>query len=86
MTINSVLGPINPDDLGFTLIHEHLSVGMPGWELDPDDCNRSDEISGAVDKMAEIIFVRLECQFRRVALHLQIVGKRLNCTLHITHR
>ncbi len=55
MTINSVLGPINADDLGFTLIHEHLSVGMPGWELDPDDCNRSDEISGAVDKMAEIM-------------------------------
>jgi len=32
--INTVLGPIHPDDLGLTLIHEHLTVGMPGWECD----------------------------------------------------
>jgi predicted metal-dependent phosphotriesterase family hydrolase len=34
MKINSVLGPIKVDDLGSTLIHEHLGIGWPGWELD----------------------------------------------------
>lgn len=28
--INTVLGPISPDDLGFTLMHEHVMVGGPG--------------------------------------------------------
>lgn len=33
-TVNTVLGPCTPEDLGFTLIHEHLTAGFPGWELD----------------------------------------------------
>lgn len=33
--INTVLGPISPEDLGLTLVHEHISVGFPGWECDP---------------------------------------------------
>jgi phosphotriesterase-related protein len=32
--INSVLGPISPDDLGLTLAHEHIIAGYPGWECD----------------------------------------------------
>ena len=28
--INSVLGPLNTKDLGFTLMHEHIMVGPPG--------------------------------------------------------
>ncbi len=28
--INSVTGPISPDDLGFTLMHEHVMVSAPG--------------------------------------------------------
>ncbi len=32
--INSVLGPIAPDDLGITLVHEHLIFGYPGWQYD----------------------------------------------------
>jgi phosphotriesterase-related protein len=32
--INTVLGPIAPEELGFTAIHEHIGYGMPGSELD----------------------------------------------------
>ena len=28
--INTVLGPLSPDDLGFTLMHEHVMVGASG--------------------------------------------------------
>jgi phosphotriesterase-related protein len=35
--INGVLGPISPDDLGFTLMHEHVMVCASGlWESYPD--------------------------------------------------
>lgn len=33
-SVNSVLGSIHPDDLGVTLIHEHLIFGFPGWQYD----------------------------------------------------
>lgn len=32
--VNTVLGPIPPDELGFVAIHEHIGYGMPGSELD----------------------------------------------------
>jgi phosphotriesterase-related protein len=32
--VNTVLGPIKPDDLGITLMHEHILYGYPGWEGD----------------------------------------------------
>lgn len=32
--INTVLGPISADELGVTLIHEHLTLSYPGWECD----------------------------------------------------
>ena len=54
MTINTVTGTVKAEDLGFTLIHEHLSAGMPGWELDPDDFDRKKELAGAVEKLKEI--------------------------------
>jgi len=31
-TIQTVTGPITADQLGRTLMHEHLAVGYPGWE------------------------------------------------------
>ena len=34
MPINTVTGPISADDLGPTLMHEHLVYGYPGWEGD----------------------------------------------------
>lgn len=33
--IETVLGPIAPEELGLTAMHEHIQFGMPGWELDP---------------------------------------------------
>lgn len=33
-TVNTVLGPIATEELGFTAIHEHIGYGMPGSELD----------------------------------------------------
>lgn len=32
--INSVLGPISPDKLGTTLVHEHFTFAYPGWFAD----------------------------------------------------
>ena len=32
--VNTVLGPISPDDMGVTLMHEHICYGYPGWEGD----------------------------------------------------
>lgn len=32
--VNTVLGPVAPDELGFIAIHEHIGYGMPGSELD----------------------------------------------------
>ena len=33
--INTVLGQILPDELGWTLVHEHCVIGFSGWECDP---------------------------------------------------
>jgi len=33
-TINTVLGPISPDALGQTLVHEHFCFAYPGWYAD----------------------------------------------------
>lgn len=33
--INTVLGPIAPEELGLTLAHEHIVAAYPGWECDP---------------------------------------------------
>jgi len=33
--INTVLGPIDPEEMGRTLAHEHIAAGYPGWECDP---------------------------------------------------
>ena len=32
--VNTVLGPVSPDQLGKMLIHEHLICGFPGWYAD----------------------------------------------------
>ncbi|MBC7341035.1 MAG: phosphotriesterase-related protein [Clostridia bacterium] len=29
--VNTVLGPVSPEDLGITLMHEHIVFGYPGW-------------------------------------------------------
>lgn len=32
--INTVLGPIGPEQMGPTLMHEHMVLAYPGWDLD----------------------------------------------------
>lgn len=53
--VNAVLGPIDSADLGFTLMHEHIVIGMPGWDLDatyrPD---RKQAIAYASESLAEL--------------------------------
>ncbi len=34
--VNTVLGPVHPNELGPTGTHEHIVWGPPGWELDPE--------------------------------------------------
>jgi phosphotriesterase-related protein len=53
-TINTVTGSCEPKELGFTLIHEHLSAGFPGWEFDNAGFDRKKEVGLAVDRLKEI--------------------------------
>lgn len=53
-SINTATGACAPKDLGFTLIHEHLSAGFPGWEFDNVGFDRKKEMATAVDRLKEI--------------------------------
>jgi phosphotriesterase-related protein len=53
-SINTATGTCTPKDLGFTLIHEHLSAGFPGWEFDNAGFDRKKEMATAVDRLKEI--------------------------------
>jgi phosphotriesterase-related protein len=33
-TVMTVTGPISPDELGVTLMHEHVTFAYPGWFAD----------------------------------------------------
>ncbi len=53
--INTVLGPIDSSQLGFTLIHEHLKVSLLGFEMDPfHTYDRRTTLQEAVDNMQEL--------------------------------
>jgi len=54
MSINTVMGKCEPRDLGFTLIHEHLAAGMPGWEFDNKGFDRKREMAKLVEQLREI--------------------------------
>lgn len=54
MSINTVAGKCEPRDLGFTLIHEHLAAGMPGFEFDMAGFDRKREMGKLVDQLKEI--------------------------------
>ncbi|MCZ6889007.1 MAG: phosphotriesterase-related protein, partial [Gammaproteobacteria bacterium] len=47
--INTVLGPISPDDLGFTLMHEHVMVGASGLYTSYPDLLGPDREQTAID-------------------------------------
>ncbi len=55
MQINSVLGPIDTSQLGFTLVHEHLLIGWSGWQWDNTwKFDRANEMARAVDMLQEL--------------------------------
>ena len=51
--VNTVTGPIPADQLGMTLMHEHVLIGMPGWQADSlrPGRSRDEVIPVAVDKI-----------------------------------
>jgi phosphotriesterase-related protein len=55
-TIHSVTGPIRPDQLGTTLMHEHVMIGYPGWEADSlrPGPGRDEMFSVCVDRIEEM--------------------------------
>lgn len=54
--IQTTTGTAGPDELGRTLIHEHVLVGYPGWEIDAlaPRFKRAEALSRAVDQMHEL--------------------------------
>ncbi len=54
--VQTVTGRIPPEALGRTLIHEHVLIGFPGWNLDAlaPRFVRSEAMSRAVDQMHEL--------------------------------
>jgi phosphotriesterase-related protein len=55
-TVQLTDGTISVEKLGKTLIHEHVIVGMPGWNLDlkAPKFVRSEAMARAVDRMQEL--------------------------------
>jgi len=55
-TINTVLGTCTPDDLGVTLMHEHLLIGWPGWDTDAGAprFQRTEVLKMCIDRMHEL--------------------------------
>ncbi len=56
MQINTTAGPIRPDQLGRTLVHEHVLAGYPGWFMDTrlPPFRRADAISRVVDSFQQL--------------------------------
>jgi len=51
--VNTVCGAISSDELGLTLVHEHLTIGMPGWEYDNTIApfNRREAVNACLETM-----------------------------------
>jgi phosphotriesterase-related protein len=56
MQIQTTRGPIAPEELGATLMHEHLLMAFTGWETDTGapPLDREEQIRRCVDRVAEI--------------------------------
>jgi|ThiBio_1000_plan_1041568.scaffolds.fasta_scaffold01386_10 phosphotriesterase-related protein len=54
--VNTVLGRLKTDQLGRTLIHEHVLIGMPGWFMDARQpaFKRSEAVKRVVDAFQEL--------------------------------
>jgi phosphotriesterase-related protein len=50
--VNTVTGPIDSADLGFTLMHEHLLIGWAGWQWDSKfKFDRAEAMARSVDRL-----------------------------------
>jgi phosphotriesterase-related protein len=56
-TVQTTTGLASPDELGRTLIHEHVLVGFPGWNLDAKAprFQRDEVMARAVEQMQELL-------------------------------
>lgn len=54
--INTVLGSCKPEELGTTLMHEHLMIGWPGWETDTaaPAFSRKEMLKLCIDRMQDL--------------------------------
>jgi len=54
--VQTVTGPCPPDELGTTLMHEHLMIGWPGWEAEAvaDRAARRERRDRCVERMLEL--------------------------------
>ena len=53
-TVNTVLGPIDSSELGYTLVHEHvLSTSAGLKEVYPDFIDREGTIASAITHLSE---------------------------------
>jgi phosphotriesterase-related protein len=53
--VNTVLGPISSDELGITLVHEHVVYGQPGWYGDTvAPLDRESMVAEAVEVMTNL--------------------------------
>ena len=55
-TVQTVTGPCKPEELGLTLMHEHLLIGWPGWEAEAplDRAARRDHAARCIERMHEL--------------------------------
>jgi phosphotriesterase-related protein len=55
-SIQTVTGTIRPTQLGRTLMHEHVLIGYPGWEVDwiRPGASRKEMLARAADKIEEM--------------------------------
>jgi phosphotriesterase-related protein len=55
-TLQTVTGPCSPDELGTTLMHEHLMIGWPGFEAEQtlDRARRREYGQRCIERMTEL--------------------------------
>lgn len=84
--IQTVLGPISPEELGVTMCHEHLSVNLSGVRNDPDSVFTDsplirDEVAKA-QRAGVNTFIEVSCNdMGRDPLALQAISR--TCGVHI---
>ena len=54
--VQTVTGRVLPEVLGRTLIHEHVLIGMPGWNMDAlaPRFDRAEAMARAIDQMQQL--------------------------------